>query len=165
MDLSDSALLTEEGYFVSEKWVRLNELLTAFDPDLELHWIPTDKRSTDDKYSYRIIHRPPPTSRMAPYVVMYASETDSPEEVFARIIGGDSWRHDVNARLESRNKAHEIFMRKKHLDELAESADLVHFLLKRAPNYTTIHDRNGSLIKLDANRFRMDTPVARRRRR
>lgn len=166
MDLSQSAILTESGHFVSEKWAYLNELLQGFDSCLELHWIPTDKRMTDEKYAYRIVHNPPPTSRMAPYVVMHCRETDSPQEIFAQIIAGDNWNTDVQSRLDARIKSQQLFLKKKHMDELAESADMVHFLLKRAGNYTTIrHPQTGELIKFDAQRFRMDIPVAKRRRR
>lgn len=157
MDLRDSAILTETGHFVSEKWARLNELLQQFDPELELHWIPSDKRIADEKYPYRIIHRPSATSRMAPYVVMHCRETDQPQEIFAQIISGDSWKNDVQARMDARAKADRIFQRKQHLDELAESADLVHFLLVRAGNYTTIRDpKTNELIKFDSHRFRMN---------
>lgn len=163
MDLRSSVVLSESGHFISEKWAHLNELLQGFDPYLELHWIPTDKRITDEKHPYRIVHNPPPTSRMAPYVVMYARETDSPEEIFARIIAGDNWRSDVQARLDARIKSQELFNRKKHLDEMAESADLAHFLLMRAGNYTQIRMPSGELVKFDAHRFRMNSPLSRKR--
>jgi len=156
MDLRNSALLTETGHFVSENWSHLNELLQGFDPGLELHWIPTDKRMTDEKYPYRIIHRPPATSSMAPYIVMYCRETDSPQEVFAKIIAGDNWKTNVQAQLDARITAQRLFERKKQLDEMAEAADLAHFLLVRGGNYTTIrHPKTNELVKFDSHRFRM----------
>lgn len=164
MDLRNSVILTEQGYFVSEKWARLNELLQSFDEYLELHWIPTDKRIVDEKNCYRIIHNPPPTSKMAPYVVMYAKESDEPEELLARIISGDNWNGDVQGRFDARIKAKELFRKKAYEDELREASDLAHFLLIRAGNYTTIRNSNGELVKFDSHRFRLKTPVARRKR-
>lgn len=157
MDLRSSAILTESGHFVNENWAHLSELLQRFDPYLELHWIPTDKRTTDERHPYRIVHNPPPTSRMAPYVVMHCAENDQPQEILARIIAGDNWHNDVQAKLDARIVAERLFQRKKHLDELEASADLAHFLLVRAGNYTTIRDpKTNELIKFDSHRFRMN---------
>lgn len=153
MDLSQSAILTESGHFVSEKWARLNEILQDYDPYLELHWIPTDKRAVGNEAPYRIIHNPPNNPA---YVVTHAKETDDPVTIFASIIGGDNWKNNVLAKLEAQNAAQEIFDKKKQLDELEESADLAHYLLVRGGNYVTIRDsKSGELVKLDSQRNRI----------
>ncbi len=154
MDLSQSAILTESGHFVGEKWVRLNEILQDYDPYLELHWIPTDKRSKDNQAPYRIVHNHP---NKPAYVITHANETDDPVKIFASIIAGDNWKNNVLARLDAENAAKEIFEKKKQLEELEESHDLAHFLMVRGPNYTTIRDpKTGDRIKLDSQRNRIN---------
>lgn len=72
-----------DGHFVSQKQVRINEILQDYDPNLQLQWIPPDKRSHEDK-AFRVVHFPP---GRAPYLVCTADEAD--ERLLARVFEAD----------------------------------------------------------------------------
>lgn len=156
MDLKDSAVLSEQGYFVSEKMMRLGEIIQDYDQNLFLEWIPTDKRvQTDNAAPYRVVHYPP---NLPAYVVLFAHESDNPEDILARIFASDNTRGNPIVTMDTRNAASEAFRLKKHAEELEEAADKFHFLLSpsRSKNYVTDVDaKTGEKIKFDAHRFRM----------
>jgi hypothetical protein len=76
----------EGGHFVSQKQVRIHQILQDYDPNLELQWIPPDRRSAAD-VAFRVLCRPP---GRAPYVVVTASEAD--ERLLARVFESDQRR-------------------------------------------------------------------------
>lgn len=153
-DNTNYPVLTDANYFVGEKWVRLNEILTDYDPYLELHWIPPDKRATEDKNPYVIIHNIPGKQ---PYRVMFAKETDDPVHVFAKILASDGKHHHVLNELEKINQAQEIFDTKKRLEDMEEAKSQVNFLIT-GKNYVTMRDeKSGELIKYDSLRRRIKT--------
>lgn len=156
MLLDNSTVVSEDGYFVSEKMMTLAQILQDYDPYLSLEWIPTDKRVANDNAApYRIVHTPP---GRPPYVVMFAYETDVPEHILARIFENDNTRGNPVARMDLRNAAVELFRLKKWHDQLEESTDKAHFLLtRRSKNYVNMVDEvTGEKYKLDAHRFRME---------
>lgn len=154
-DNYDHALLSEDGYFRSEKMLRLAEILEDFSPELELRWIPPDKRNDVDKSKpYCIVHIP--SNRAKPsYVVMYVTELDDPVDVLARLWYGDTRRDDVLRKVEAREAAEKAFQMKKHMEETQEKADLFHFLMtNRSKFWTSYKDDKGNLVKLDDQRRR-----------
>lgn len=78
--------LPEGGHFVSQKQVRIHQILKDYDPNLELQWIPPGSRSEPD-VAFRVVCRPPGG---APYVVLTAPEAD--ERVLARVFESDQRR-------------------------------------------------------------------------
>lgn len=154
MLLNDSVVVSEQGYFVSEKMMLLGRILQDYDPYLYLEWIPTDKRlATDNSAPYRVVHYPPGKPA---YVVLYANETDVPEHILARVISGDNTIDNPIVRMDMQNAASELFRLKKWQEELEERTDKFHFLFtSRSKNYVTMKDeKTGEKIKLDSERRR-----------
>lgn len=130
-----------DGRWVDENFARLKEIINEYDPHLDLCWIPTDKRTTDDKKPYVIVDTRTNTA------VFYASELDTPTDILARLFEGDNKHGDVLQRLEARNAATEAFRYKERLDTMEEAAEYAEFLFK-SPLNTVRH--NGK--KLDDQR-------------
>lgn len=154
-DNYDHALLSEDGYFRSEKMLRLAEILEDFSPEMELKWIPPDKRNNVDKSKpYCIVHTPSDRNK-PPYVVMYATETDDPVDILARLWYGDTRRDNVIRKVEAREAAQRAFELKQQMEETQEKADLFHFLMtNRSKYWTSYKDDQGKTIKLDDQRRR-----------
>jgi hypothetical protein len=142
-------VMTEEGYFVSDKWLRFSEILQDFDPYLELRWIPPKNRTDPEKSKpYAICHCLPDK---IPYAIRFMGDEDDPIQVLA-----DLWEGRVNnennilTKLDALEKAQEAFRLKKDLEELEERTDLFHFLATdRSPFTARIRDSKGELIKLN----------------
>lgn len=72
-----------DGHFVSQKQVRINQILQDYDPNLQLQWIPPDKRSAQEA-AFRVVHFPP---GRPPYLICVADEVD--ERLLARVFEAD----------------------------------------------------------------------------
>ncbi len=147
MHMFDNPLvMTEEGVFVSDKWLRLSEILQDMDPHLELRWIPPNARSSEDSKPYAIIYNGSPRA----YTIRFAGELDDPVEVLASIWEGKG--PDVLKALEAKEKAEEAFRLRESLDLHMELADQTHFLAtNRSPFFTKHKTADGTIVKLDHN--------------
>lgn len=144
----DIIVATEEGRFVSQKWMFLAEMLQDYNPSLELRWIPTEKRAIEDRDKpYMVVHT---DKQGQSYIVLYASELDEPEEVMVRIINSDMKHGDVMQRMDVRNNVHKLFELRKKEEELAEKEDFAAWLVKTNKVNPTFRDKNGDLVKLDS---------------
>lgn len=143
MDQFDNpAVLTEEGYFVSDKWLRLSEILHDYNPDLELRWIPPANRSDGDRSRpYAIVHSP--HGRPA-YVVMFAGELDEPQAILARIFAGDTSRNNVLGNLDAKEAARQAFELHERADRMAELEDQARWFAGTHKNWVTMP--NGEKI-------------------
>lgn len=152
----DHAIYSEEaGCFVNSKIQRLAELLFQYDQGFELRWVPPRHRSDMQKSRpYCIVHV---QDNKPPYVVMYFSELDPPEEILAKIFDNDNKNGDAIARMDARNAAAEAFKLKEQLDQRMEAADMFHFLAtNRSKNVVRWRDpATGEMVKLDERRKRM----------
>lgn len=72
-----------DGHFVSQNQVRIHEILHDYDPNLQLQWIPPDKRSSEEA-AFRVVCFPP--GRPA-YLVCTAEQAD--ERLLARVFEAD----------------------------------------------------------------------------
>lgn len=144
----DIIVATEEGRFVSQKWMFLAEMLQDYNPSLELRWIPIEKRAVEDRdKSYMVVH----TDKQGKmYTVLYASELDQPEEVMTRIINSDMKHGNVMDRMEVRNQVNKLFELRKKEEELAEKEDFAAWLVKTNKVNPTFRDKDGQLVKLDS---------------
>ena len=139
-------VMTEEGVFVSDKWLRLSEILD--DMDLELRWIPHKARTHEDSKPYAICKRRPPA------VIRFAGELDDPVDILAALWEGRD--PDVLRKLEIREKAEEAFRLRQQMDAHEELADETHFLMtNRSPWFVKHKTSNGKIVKLDHNGRRM----------
>ncbi len=146
MDGFDNPLvMTEGGHFISDKWLRLSEILQDVDPSIELRWIEPRARTSDASKPYAICHVPP--GRPA-YVIMFADETDDPVALLARLWEGKN--PDYMETLEARERAEKAFELKKTIEEQEELADQFHFLAtNRSPYFAKHKTASGEIVKLD----------------
>ncbi|MGS2592244.1 hypothetical protein [Streptomyces hebeiensis] len=72
-----------DGHFVSQKQVRINEILQDYDSSLQLQWIPPNKRSSKD-LAFRVVCFP--IGRPA-YLVCTGEEAD--ERLLAKVFEAD----------------------------------------------------------------------------
>jgi hypothetical protein len=72
-----------DGHFVSQKQIRINEILQDYDSTLQLQYIPADKRSSQD-LAFRVVCFPPGRS---PYLVCTSEEAD--ERLLAKVFEAD----------------------------------------------------------------------------
>lgn len=151
---SDRVLATEEGRFVSEKWMFLAEMIRDYNPTLELRWIPPEKRSSEDRDKpYMVAHT---DKQGQSYIVLLASELDQPEEIMTRIINSDMKHGNVMDRMEVRNNVNRLFELRKKEEELAEQEDFARWLTETKLSNPQYRNKEGELIKLDSQLNRVN---------
>ena len=139
-------VVTEDGQWVNEHFHRLAEIIQDYDPNLELQWIPPGQRDTDEekKTPYRVI------DRRGNYIVCFASERDSAEDILARLWGADNKHGSVLDRMEAKNAAVEAFKLKERMDEAEMQKDFAAYLIGTKKNYIkTTNPVTGEKLKLD----------------
>lgn len=125
-DLQSLPVLADNGSFVSEKHMRIAELIREYDPDLEIEYIPADKRKGNDP-PFRVVHTNRGTGYR--YVVCYADDLDG--NLLERIYKMDAQKHgNVLSDIDAHNRAVKAVMESKRRDELAEAHDLAAHILK-----------------------------------
>ena len=129
----DIAVPTVEGYFVSEKQARIAELISEYDHNLTLTWIPPERREPGDK-PFAVVASPVGQKQ---YVVCYADECD--ERLLARIYGMDNERNNVMQSVDTHNQAVRALQRKKYEEEIAEAHEISQAIL-RSPKSTYKHN-------------------------
>jgi hypothetical protein len=114
-----------DGHFVSQKQVRINEILQDYDSTLQLQWIPPDKRSSKD-LAFRVVCFP---IGQSPYLVCTAEEAD--ERLLARVFEADQ-RNSPNKLgfIENYNKALELIRAKEDFDKRQEDHELAASILR-----------------------------------
>lgn len=141
---------TEEGIFISEGFLNLSEIIMDYDHNLELRWIPTDKRTRDDKEPYVI------WDKLTNSAVIYATELDTPEGILTKLWLSDNKTTDQLQRIEIAEAAAEALRLKERMESMEEAHDKAGFLIK-TPLHTVrlIDPKTGEKYKLDSNRRRM----------
>ncbi len=146
-------IATESGEWVDDNFERLHRILQDYSPTLQLRWIPPDKRTREDKEPYQVVNV---ESNGQVTVVCHAKETDSPVDILTTVFNADNKHGDVLSRIETRNRAQELFNLKKKDDELSEALELATFMFTTPLHYIRMgRDDDGKQIKLDDTRRRM----------
>lgn len=140
-----SGFVVADGQWVSEKFERLASLIQDYDSNLELRWIPPDKRTREDKEPFVIF------DKVSNTVVLYAKEQDEPHLILSRLWGIDNAQHNVLDRMEIEERAKKALEMKEWMDFQEEAASLAYFF-KQSPLHTIRH--NGK--KFDHNRRRIE---------
>ncbi len=125
-----------DGHFVSQKQVRINEILQDYDSSLQLQWIPPDKRSSTD-LAFRVVCFP---MGRAPYLVCTAEEAD--ERLLARVFEADQ-KNSPNklSFLDNYNAALELSRAKEAADKRQEDHELAASIIRN----TKSHYRHGGV--------------------
>jgi hypothetical protein len=146
-------IATDTGEWVDENYERLARMLQDYSPTLELRYIPSDKRTRDDKKPYQVVNR---DANGLETVVCYASELDSPVDILTTVFNADNKHGNVLDRIEAHNRAQELFKLKEKDDQLTEALDLARFMFKTPLHYIKMgRDSEGKQIKFDDTRRRI----------
>lgn len=135
-----------DGSWVNEKFERLASIIQDYDPSLELRWIPPGQRDTEveKKWPYVIV------DKRSDYVVMSASDRDTPETILERLFAADNTKGNVLDRVEAHNAAVEAFRLKEKMDRDELNADFAEFLIRTKKNFIDVtHPVTGEKLKLD----------------
>lgn len=148
-----SLVPTSDGHWVSEDFARLAEIIQDYDEDMELVWIPPDKRTDpmDDRRAFAIVDN---VQGLEPYVIMYIDINDDPKKVLAKLFENDVRRHSPEAvinRIDMANAAAELFRKKQQMEIAEEQADKIRFLFSSPLNYVKLDPG----VKLDSHRRRV----------
>lgn len=114
-----------DGHFVSQKQVRINEILSEYNSTLQLQWIPPDKRSSQD-LAFRVVCFP---DGKPPYLVLVAEEAD--ERLLARVFEADqvSSPNKLNF-IENYNAARELVIAKEAEEQRMEDHQLAASIIR-----------------------------------
>lgn len=114
-----------DGHFVSEKQVRVNQILQDYDASLQLQWIPPDRRSAED-LAFRVVCSPPGRT---PYLVCTATEAD--ERLLARVFEADQQGKPNKLNyIENYNNARELMIAKQDQEARQEDHELAVSILR-----------------------------------
>lgn len=121
---------TDSGYWVSEDFCRLAEIIKDYDEHLELRWIPPDKRTDiDTSKPYAIV------DTRSDYIVFHASELDTPEEILTRLWSNDNTKHDVMKFMTISDNARKAMELKREIDQREEAMEEAAWLIGTKKNY------------------------------
>lgn len=119
----DRAVAMDDGHFVSEKVAYISEIITDFNPHLQLVWIPPENRTEDDTAPpFAIMDMSPGRE---PYIVFTIKEEELDERVLARLFQGDNTKHDVLAEIEAEERAAKILDLKRRMEAAEERQDFI----------------------------------------
>lgn len=126
----------DDGRFISAKVSRIVELIREYDHRLDVMWVPPDMRGPNDP-AFAIIERLGDGRNVVAFYVQSEEEFD--EGVLERIYLGDNTKHDVQARIEARNKAIRTVELRKQEEERHQYYDMLSTMI-RSPKHTFRHD-------------------------
>lgn len=114
-----------DGHFVSQKQVRIHQILQDYDPTLELQWIPPNERSEKDA-AFRVICRP---MAKPPYLICVADEAD--ERLLAKVFEADQ-KNSSNklSYIDNYNNARQLLIEKEAMEKRQEDHELAASILR-----------------------------------
>ncbi len=128
MDLSGAHVLDPSGHFVSEDHRQIAELINDWDSEIELRWIPPDKRNFNEEFPYALFHSP---MGQQPYIIRKVRFHEVNPGLIAWLWSNDQARGNTNpmAMLEAMDKAQEALRMKKQMEQMEEANDLAASIL------------------------------------
>jgi len=136
-----------DGHFVSQKQVRINEILQDYDSTLQLQWIPPNNRSSND-LAFRVVCFPMGRS---PYLVCTAEEAD--ERLLAKVFEADQRTSSNKLNfIENYNAALELVKAKEAEDRRQEDHEIAAAVIRNPKSSYKVRNRQGELIDLERSR-------------
>lgn len=129
----------DSGRFINGNHERIARILNEYDPELELGWIPPDKRDPSDEKPYCVIHNNPNGTRQA---ISFWREDEIDERILEWAFENDFRKHspdEIFNRFQARNLALDLKRQKEIEDEAAERWEFGKSLLK-SPLHAYRHD-------------------------
>lgn len=114
-----------DGHFVSQKQIRINEILQDYDSTLQLQWIPPGDRSSED-IAFRVVCFP---LGKPPYLVCTAQEAD--ERLLVKVFEADQ-KNSPNKLtwLENYNRARELVIAKEEHERRMQDHELAASIIR-----------------------------------
>lgn len=134
----DIMVPAEDGHWVNEKYARLAEVITDYDANMRLIWIPPENRTVYDLKPYAIIQTHPTTGHESFVFYVSEAEMDRPDLVLSRLFRGDTTKHDVLANLELDERAARALELKEKMEKAEERQDFIASVAK-SPLHTYRH--------------------------
>lgn len=131
-----------DGSWVNEKTARIAELISEYDPNLELRWIRPDMRRPGEP-EFAVIEKGRQGQEFVAFLIQDESFVD--ERLLGRIYAADNKHQNVGDEAEAHNRAVRAYEKKKKQEEIDEANDLA-FSMLRSPLHTYRH--NGKKIDL-----------------
>lgn len=120
----------ESGYILHAQHQRIAEIIHDYNPELELVWIPPDRRDAEDTKPFAVIHRQRDGQQ---YPVFFIAEDEMDHRVLGRIFAADMRKHNPNnviREIEAYENAQRILEAKAYEEKKAEALDLAKHVLK-----------------------------------
>lgn len=130
----------EDGHWVNEKFARIAEIITDFDPRLQLVWVPPEHRTAFDTKPYGILHTGDDGLQK---MIMFIKEEELDERVISQLFLNDTNRHDVLSRLEAQDRAAKVLQMKADMEAAEERQDFIKSVV-RSGKHSFRH--NGRII-------------------
>lgn len=99
-DVADVAVPMSDGSWASPKVARIAEMITEYDPSLEVRWIPPGRRAPGDD-AFQIVEHLPSGHNVVAFSVKDESLFD--ERVLKRIVAADNAITNVQDRIDTEN--------------------------------------------------------------
>lgn len=132
----DLPTVHEDGRFISAKVSRIIELIREYDHRLNVVWIPPDQRAPHEP-AFAITERLGDGRDVVAFYVQ--SEEQFDESVLERVYLGDVTKHNVESRIETRNKALRDVAARRAEEERHQYYDMLSTMI-RSPKHTFKHD-------------------------
>lgn len=138
-----------DGHFVSQKQVRINEILTDYDSSLQLQWIPPDQRSERD-LAFRVVCFP---DGKPPYAVCFAEDAD--ERLLAKVFEADQLNSPKKMSFfENYERAVELTRAKEAEEKRQQDHELAASVLRNNKSSYMIRNAVGELVDLERSGHR-----------
>ena len=108
------------GHGLSQEHSRVAELISEYEPSLELAWVPPDQRQLNEEFPFAIIHRP---VGLEPYVVMRLRESEVDHRVIGRLAAADQTRGNTLDAIEVEEAARRELVKRRQEDERQEAKE------------------------------------------
>lgn len=142
MDFSGAYLLdAESGSALSVKHQRIADIISDYDPSLELAWIPPRDRTAFDKEPFAIVHNMSNGNR---YVVMTVPEDEVDERLVAKLFMINNVNGNVLDRVEALDAAARVVKLKEKMERDEEARELAHSVLR---SQKSVYRHNGVVYR------------------
>src|SRR5690349_11077360 len=127
-----------DGRLVSARIERIVLAIKDYEPELEVTWIPPQKRS-EGEAAFAIIHNAPGN---APYILFYIqTEEEFDERVLYRIIANDQRNGEhTYSELEAAEMTQKLVQEQEWLDRMEEANDIAAHILRTPLNTYKVND-------------------------
>lgn len=136
-----------DGSFITERAMRIVEIIRDYDPNLDVEWVPREHRIPGDD-AIRIVDTS--KSGLARMVMSFADESELGQRVLERLFLADSAKQgDVLAQMEARNAAEKAVELKRYLDQKEAGLDLMTHALRSPLGRYTYRRSSGEKVTFE----------------